>query len=71
MEVVLYECILIIPLSQVIKPHDLLCAGFASCLNITTRIVLKRKNIKDEKVIFLVAYIILRHMNFYFFMCLN
>jgi putative redox protein len=29
----------------------LVCAGFASCLNITTRMVLDRKNIKYEKVI--------------------
>ncbi len=32
-------------------PHELLCAGFASCLNITARMVLERKNIKYEKVI--------------------
>jgi putative redox protein len=32
-------------------PHDLLCAGFASCLNITTRMVLEHKKIKYEKVI--------------------
>lgn len=36
---------------QYLAPHDLLCAGFASCLNITTRMVLDRKNIKYEKVI--------------------
>lgn len=34
-----------------LRPHDLLCAGFASCLNITTRMVLEHKNIKYEKVI--------------------
>lgn len=36
---------------QSFRPHDLLCAGFASCLNITTRMILDRKNIKYEKVI--------------------
>ena len=36
---------------QYLRPHDLICAGFASCLNITTRMVLDRKNIKYEKVI--------------------
>lgn len=36
---------------QYFRPHDLLCASFASCLNITTRMVLDRKNIKYEKVI--------------------
>jgi len=34
-----------------LSPHDLLCAGFAACLNITTRMVLDRKNIKYEKVV--------------------
>lgn len=34
-----------------LSPHDLLCAGLATCLNITTRMVLDRKNIKYEKVI--------------------
>lgn len=34
-----------------LSPHDLLCAGFGACLNITTRMVLDRKNIKYEKVI--------------------
>lgn len=33
------------------RPHDLLCAGLASCLNITTRMVLERKNITYENVI--------------------
>lgn len=36
---------------QYLRPHDLVCAGFASCLNITTRMVLDRNNIKYEKVI--------------------
>ncbi|WPC43853.1 OsmC family protein [Clostridium sp. JS66] len=36
---------------QYLRPHDLLCAGFASCINITTRMLLERKNIKYEKVI--------------------
>jgi putative redox protein len=36
---------------EYLRPHDLLCAGFASCLNITTRMILERKNIKYEKVI--------------------
>jgi putative redox protein len=38
-------------LGQYFRPHDLLCAGFASCLNITVRMVLDRENIKYEKVI--------------------
>ena len=33
------------------RPHDLLCAGFASCLNITIRMVLDRMNLQYEKVI--------------------
>jgi putative redox protein len=33
------------------KPHDLVCAGYASCLNITTRMVLEKMNIEYEKVI--------------------
>ncbi|WP_297430355.1 OsmC family protein [Clostridium sp.] len=33
------------------KPFDLLCAGYASCLNITTRMVLQKMNIEYEKVI--------------------
>lgn len=33
------------------KPHDLVCAGYASCLNITTRMILERMNIEYEKVI--------------------
>lgn len=36
---------------QYLRPHDLLCAGFASCMNITTRMILERKNIKYEKII--------------------
>lgn len=36
---------------QYFRPHDLLCAGLASCLNITTRMILDHKNIKYEKVI--------------------
>lgn len=36
---------------QYLRPHDLLCGGFASCLNIATRMVLEHKNIKYEKVI--------------------
>ena len=36
---------------QYLRPHDLLCAAFASCLNITTRMILERKKIKFEKVI--------------------
>ena len=33
------------------RPHDLLCAAFASCLNITIRMVLERMNLNYEKVI--------------------
>lgn len=33
------------------RPHDLLCAGLASCLNITTRMILERKGIEYEKVV--------------------
>lgn len=36
---------------EYLRPHDLLCAGFASCMNITTRMILERKNIKYEKII--------------------
>ncbi|AJA46964.1 stress-induced protein OsmC [Clostridium pasteurianum DSM 525 = ATCC 6013] len=36
---------------QYLRPHDLICAGFASCLNITTRMILERKNIEYEEVI--------------------
>lgn len=36
---------------QYLRPHDLLCSAFASCLNITTRMILERKKIKYEKVI--------------------
>lgn len=32
------------------RPHDLLCAGFASCLNITIRMILENKNIEYESV---------------------
>ena len=32
-------------------PHDLLCAGLASCLNITARMVLDRMSVVYEKVI--------------------
>lgn len=34
-----------------LRPHDLLCSGFASCLNITTRMILDRKNIKYDEVL--------------------
>ncbi len=33
-----------------LRPHELLCAGFASCLNITTRMILEQKNIEYENV---------------------
>jgi len=33
------------------RPHDLIGAGFASCLNITVRMVLERMNLTYEKVI--------------------
>lgn len=33
------------------KPHDFICAGYASCLNITTRMILEKMNIQYEKVI--------------------
>lgn len=36
---------------EYLGPHDLLCAGFASCLNITARMILERKHIEYEKVI--------------------
>ena len=36
---------------QFFRPHDLLCAGFASCLNIIVRMVLDRKGLEYEKVI--------------------
>ena len=32
-------------------PHDLLCAAFASCLNMTVRMVLDRKGLKYDKVV--------------------
>jgi putative redox protein len=32
-------------------PHDLLCAGYASCLNITVRMVLDRMELEYDKVI--------------------
>ncbi len=33
------------------RPHELLCSGFASCLNITVRMVLERKNIDYDQVV--------------------
>lgn len=33
------------------RPHDFIEAGYASCLNITTRMILNFMNIKYEKVI--------------------
>lgn len=33
------------------RPHDLLCAGYASCLNISVRMVLDKMNLKYDKVI--------------------
>jgi putative redox protein len=33
------------------RPHDLLCAGLSSCLNITVRMILERMALKYEKVI--------------------
>jgi len=33
------------------RPHDLLCAGLASCLNISVRMVLEKMNLKYEKII--------------------
>lgn len=33
------------------RPHDLLCAGFASCLNIAIRMELDHMGVKYEKVI--------------------
>lgn len=36
---------------QYFGPFDLLSSGLASCLNITTRVILQHKNIKYEKVI--------------------
>ncbi|MCL1972742.1 MAG: OsmC family protein [Endomicrobia bacterium] len=33
------------------RPHDLLCAGLASCLNISIRMVLEKMNLKYDKVI--------------------
>ena len=32
-------------------PHDLLCSGIASCLNISTRLILERMNIPYEKIV--------------------
>ena len=37
--------------SEYFGPHDLLCAGFATCLNITVRMVLERRGLAYEKVI--------------------
>jgi len=34
-----------------LSPHELLCAGLASCLNITTRMILDHKSIAYDKVI--------------------
>lgn len=36
---------------QYFGPFDLLSSGLASCLNVTTRVILQHKNIKYEKVI--------------------
>ena len=36
---------------EYLKPHDLLCAGFASCLNITLRMVLERMNVAYDQVV--------------------
>ena len=36
---------------EYLRPHDLLCAGFASCLNISVRMVLEEMNIDYEKVV--------------------
>ena len=33
------------------RPHDLLCAAYASCLNITVRMVLDRMGLKYDKVV--------------------
>lgn len=32
------------------RPHDLLCAGFASCMNITVRMVLDQMNLPYEDI---------------------
>mgnify|MGYP000114963735 CR=1 FL=1 len=37
--------------SKGMRPHDLLCAGLASCMNMTARMVLERKGLPYEKVI--------------------
>lgn len=36
---------------QYLNPSDLLCASLASCLNITTRMMLNRENLNYEKVV--------------------
>jgi Predicted redox protein, regulator of disulfide bond formation len=33
------------------RPHELLCAGLASCLNISIKMILDDKNIKYDKVV--------------------
>ena len=33
------------------SPHDLVCAGYASCLNITTRMVMQHMKLKYDKII--------------------
>ena len=33
------------------RPHDLLCAAFASCLNITVRMLLEKMGLKYDKVV--------------------
>ena len=32
------------------RPHDLLCAGFASCLNITVRMILKKMGLQYDRI---------------------
>ncbi|MCL2343754.1 MAG: OsmC family protein, partial [Firmicutes bacterium] len=32
------------------RPHDLLCAGYAACLNISVRMVLDSMNLKYDRV---------------------
>lgn len=32
-------------------PHDLICAGYASCLNITVCMILEKMNLKYDKVV--------------------
>lgn len=33
------------------RPHDLICAGYASCLNINIRMILEQMSLKYDKVI--------------------